>query len=549
MSLDLLINGELTQFNSYSEIPEKLKKIIQFAILGNSYCVITPDGEAIGGNISERAFINFIDKADRLIDDDSFKTINTIRFDSTRKFSATEVKGNHLYTELLGNEHITFVKGGLEIILKNCVRFVNGNGELQELTTSDELMATADRFANQGVRLIALAYTNNQIADNKCLPENLNLIGIMGIYDAIRLESNSAIKKAVNAGIQVVMITGDRKGTAEAVAREVGLVEGVDDIFLTSDELNAYADDELQRILPHLRIVSQALPTDKSRLIRIAKSAGRVVGMTGDGVNDSAALKQADIGFAMGSGSEVAKEAGEIVILDDNFSSITNSVRYGRTIFKSIRKFIIYQFTVNLAAVLTVFIGPFFGVEFPLTVIQILWINIIMDTLAAIALGGEPALEDIMKEQPVKRKESIVTKYMTSAILTGGLYITLVSIIFLTFPPIKELFIRNDVPNNEIFMSAFFNLFIFLIIFNSFNTRTERLNLFENITLNPLFIYVTVLIIAIQVLFTYMGGSILRTVELHFQEWLYIIAIALSIILIDIIRKLIFGKFNGQISV
>ncbi|MCK5466856.1 MAG: cation-transporting P-type ATPase, partial [Cyclobacteriaceae bacterium] len=398
-----------------------------------------------------------------------------------------------------------------------------------------------------GVRLIAISYTDNPITEDKCLPENLNLIGIIGIYDAIREESYTAVKNAIDAGIQVVMITGDRKGTAMAIAKEVGLMESDEDLILTSDELNAYADDELKILLPQLKIVARALPTDKNRLVRIAKNEGRVVGMTGDGVNDSAALKHADIGFAMGSGSEVAKEAGEIVILDDNISSITNAVRYGRTIFKSIRKFIIYQFTVNLAAILTVFLGPFFGIEFPLTVIQILWINIIMDTLAAIALGGEPALEYIMKEQPVKREENIVTKYMASAFLTGGLYITAVSIIFLTFPPIKELFVRNGVPNNEVFLSAFFNVFIFLIIFNSFNARTERLNLFENITLNPLFIQVIGFIILVQVIFTYVGGSILRTVSLESIEWLYVIAIALSIIPIDIIRKLLFRAFGGKV--
>lgn len=543
-----IINGEIVQFNSYSELPEKLKKILQVAILGNTYCVITPGGEAIGGNISERALINFIDRSDRLIEDDTFKSINSIRFDSTRKFSATEVKGNHFFTKHLGKEQITFVKGGLEIILKNCIRYVNENGELHELTKSKELMAKADRLAEQGVRLIAISYTDNHITENKRLPENLNLIGVVGIHDEIRKESYTAVKNAIDAGIQVVMITGDRKGTAEAIARKIGLVESDDDLILTSDELNAYSDDELKRILPQLKIVARALPTDKNRLVRIAKNVGRVVGMTGDGVNDSAALKHADIGFAMGSGSEVAKEAGEIVILDDNISSITNAVRYGRTIFKSIRKFIIYQFTVNLAAVLTVFLGPFFGIEFPLTVIQILWINIIMDTLAAIALGGEPALEYIMKEQPVKREENIVTKYMTSAFLTGGLYITVVSIIFLTFPPIKELFVRNGVPTNEVFLSAFFNVFIFLIIFNSFNARTERLNLFENITLNPLFIRVIGFIILVQVILTYVGGPILRTVSLESIEWLYVIAIALSIIPIDIIRKLIFRAFKRQVN-
>jgi Ca2+-transporting ATPase len=542
-----ILNGEIVRFESYSELPDKLKQIVQSAILGNTYCVITPDGEAIGGNISERALVNFLDARDRLMKDDDFETINSIRFNSAKKFSATEVKGNNYYTQLFGTEQITFVKGAVEINLENCIMYVNDGGELHELKSSEVLLNTSDKLAEQGVRLIALGYSRNSISEDKSLPLDLNLIGVIGIRDEIRKESYTAVKNAMNAGIQVVMITGDRKGTAEAIAKEIGLVDSDDDLMLTSDELNEYSDEELKKILPHLKVVARALPTDKSRLVRIAKNEGRVVGMTGDGVNDSAALKHADVGFAMGSGSEVAKEAGDIVILDDNFSSITNAVRYGRTIFKSIRKFIIFQLTVNLAAVLTVFLGPFFGVEFPLTIIQLLWINIIMDTLAAIAFGGEPALERVMNERPVSREENIVSKYMASSILTGGIYITIMSIFFLTFPPFRDLFMRDGVTNNEVFLAAFFNLFIFLIVFNSFNARTEKLNLFDNISHNIVFLQIIGLIMVLQVVFTYIGGTVLRTVGLEPMEWVYILVLALSIIPVDMIRKLVLRASGKEV--
>jgi P-type Ca2+ transporter type 2C len=534
-----IIDGKLVRYESYTELPEKLKKIVQAAILGNTYSVITPDGEAIGGNISERALVNFLDKQGRFLADDDFEMVNSIRFDSAKKFSASEVKGNNYYTQLFGAEKITFVKGAVEINLENTKMYVDVHGELHELTNSATLLETSDKLAEQGVRLIALSYTRAPIADDKHLPEDLNLIGVVGIRDEIREESYTAIKNAVSAGIQVVMITGDRKGTAESIAREIGLVDSDDDLILTSEELNNYSDDELKKLLPKLKIVARALPTDKSRLVRIAKNEGRVVGMTGDGVNDSAALKHADVGFAMGSGSEVAKEAGDIVILDDNFSSITNAVRYGRTIFKSIRKFIIFQLTVNLAAVSTVFFGPFFGVDFPLTIIQLLWINIIMDTLAAIAFGGEPALERVMEEKPVSREENIVSKYMASSIIVGGLYITALSIFFLSYEPFKELFVRDGVMNSEVFLSAFFNLFIFLIVFNSFNARTEKLNLLDNISRNMVFIQIIGLIIVLQVVFTYIGGPVLRTVGLEPMEWLYIMSLALTIIPVDLIRKMV----------
>jgi calcium-translocating P-type ATPase len=543
-----ILNGELKRYESYSVLPDPLKQIVQNSILGNTYSVITPEGEAIGGNISERALVNFVDLEDRLIEDEKYTVMDSIRFDSAKKFSATEVHGDYHYKELFDTEQVTFVKGAVEINLENCKMFVNDKGELIELKASDEILRMSDELAEQGVRLIALAYTTNHVPEDKSLPTDLNLIGVVGIRDEIREESYSAVKKAMDAGIQVVMITGDRKGTAEAISKEIGLVETDEDLIMTSQELNSKTDEELKTILPHLRIVARALPTDKSRLVRIAKDEGRVVGMTGDGVNDSAALKHSDVGFAMGSGSEVAKEAGDIVILDDNFSSIANAVRYGRTIFKSIRKFIVFQLTVNLAAVTTVFLGPMFGVEFPLTIIQLLWINIIMDTLAAIAFGGEPALERVMREHPVRREENIVNQYMASSILTGGLYITVMSIFFLTFPPIKELFLRDGVFNQEVFLSAFFNVFIFLIVINSFNARTEKINIFDNIGKNSKFLRIIALITFLQVVFTYLGGTVLRTTGLMPMEWLYVFLFAVSIIPIDIIRKLILNAGSKPVT-
>ena len=246
----------------------------------------------------------------------------------------------------------------------------------------------------------------------------------------------------------------------------------------------------------------------------------------------------------MGSGSEVAKEASDIVILDDNFASITNAILYGRTIFNSIRKFIIFQLTVNLAAVLTAFLGPFFGTPFPLTIIQILWINIIMDTLAALAFGGEIALERYMNEKPIKREANILNKYMSSAILTDGVYIAVIGVIFLTFDPVRQLFLRNGIPNEKVFLTAFFNLFIFLIAFNSFNARTEKPNIFENILRNKDFIYILVLIFSLQVVFTYLGGEILRTVSLNLHEWLLILVVSFTIIPVDLCRKLILQKIK-----
>ncbi len=545
-----ILNGELDRCDDYNDMPERLRDILRVAILGNSYCVITPEGDAVGGNISERALVKFLPRAERLRDDEKITAVNHIRFDSARKFSATEVEGNHELQRYFNTNHITFVKGAVEILLQNATHYIDQQGNRQPLKKKQELLATSDKLAEEGVRLIAIGVSPEAIAEDKRLPADIALIGVIGISDEIRVETYDAVAEAHQAGVQVVMITGDRKGTALAIGREIGLIDSPDNLVLTSEELNNHSDEELKELLPNLRIVARALPTDKSRLVRIGKGEGRVVGMTGDGVNDSAALKQADVGFAMGSGSEVAKEAGDIVILDDNFSSITNAIRYGRTIFKSIRKFIIFQLTVNLAAVLTAFLGPFFGVEFPLTIIQILWINIIMDSLAAIAFGGEPALQRYMLEEPVKREANILSKYMVTAILTAGLYITACSVFFLTYEPIKALFVRNGQPDEQVFLSAFFNLFIFLIIFNGFNARTEKINLLDNLGKNKTFVQIIGMIIVLQIIFTYVGGTILRTTPLLLSEWLLVLGMAFTVIVIDIIRKLIMrASGHGHLTI
>jgi len=537
-----MIGGKLEKFEKYSDIPTVLRDMVRIALVDNSYCVLDSYGEPVGGNASEQALIRFVDVSDRINEHPITEALANIRFDSAKKFSATLVKGGPALKEIFLTDHVSFIKGATEILMEKCTTFFDAEGKLHKLDSKRELIEMSDDLANQGIRLIALACSDNPIENGGDLPEGMALLGIIGIKDEVRPESKLAIQSAQEAGIQVVMITGDRKGTAAAIAKETGLLQNASDIVLTSQELNQLTDEEVSKLLPDLRVVARALPTDKSRLVRIAQAAGMVVGMTGDGVNDSAALKQADVGFAMGSGSEVAKEAGDIVILDDNFSSITNAVRYGRTIFKSIRKFIIFQLTVNIAAVLTAFIGPLLGFDFPLTIIQILWINIIMDTLAALALGGEPALQRFMKEKPIKRDANILSKYMTSAIFTGGLYITAFALFFLLFEPFRELFTRNGLPNEPVFLTAFFNLFIFLIMFNAFNARTETTRLFENIRGNKGFLPIIGLIFVMQIVFTYIGGELLRTEALRVSEWLIVLGMAVTIIPVDLLRKSIIAK-------
>ena len=300
-------------------------------------------------------------------------------------------------------------------------------------------------------------------------------------------------------------------------------------------------------MLPKLKVIARAMPQDKSRLVKIARECNLVVGMTGDGVNDAIALKQADVGFSMGTGTEVAKEASDIVILDDNILSIKQAILYGRTIFKNIRKFIIFQLTINFCAVAISIIGPFIGIENPVTVIQMLWINMVIDTLAGLAFSYEPALKEYMEEPPKKRDEEIINKYMFNEILIMGLYSSILCILFLKNPLITNLF--RSSPDNSYLLTAFFGLFIFISIFNSFNARTIRLNIFTNIFKNKIFIFIIGIISIIQVFMIYYGGNIFRTVGLNTKEFLIMILIAFTVIPIDLIRKLILKITNKNLKI
>ncbi|MEQ8336513.1 MAG: calcium-translocating P-type ATPase, PMCA-type [Cyclobacteriaceae bacterium] len=540
----LFITGAGNIYQGYQSIPTNSRSLVSFSITENSASFVSPAGEIVGGNVSEKALLMFVQSDNHESDYDS-ELLKEVLFNSERKFSASQVRSDFIPEGFKSNQ-LTLIKGAPEVILNICDHFHHEEGKIEVFNNKKEVNEKLDELADSGMRLIALAVSESELKDH-ALPDDAVLVGLIGIRDEIRSESHASIETMHDAGVQVVMITGDRLETAKSIAKEVGLLTKDDDVILTHAELKAMSDDEIKAILPQLKVIARALPSDKSRMVRISKSVGKVVGMTGDGVNDSAALKQSDVGFAMGSGSEVSKEAGDIVILDDNFHSISNAIRYGRTIFKSIRKFIVFQLTVNVAAVTTAFLGPLFGIDFPLTIIQLLWINMIMDTLAAIAFGGEPALDRYMEEPPVDREAHILTKNMGSSILTSGLFITAFSIFFLSYGPFRELFLRNGMPDESVFLTVFFNIFIFMILINAFNVRTENINLFENLKQNPGFLRVMLMIFGLQIVFTYIGGTILRTTPLTLQEWMYVLGFALLIIPVDLIRKTVFFR-HGKLK-
>jgi Ca2+-transporting ATPase len=504
-TVELFLSSDNIPYYKFDAIPAALAEQVAFAIRHN-----TP--QMLGADKTEQAILSFLSSKET----DNVTTIETIPFNSTRKFSATQVEGD---------KNLTLIKGAPEIILANCTLDVSLEKSIHELS-------------KRAMRLLAVAITEESINEDNNLNNNLTLLGVFALRDPLRASACNSVQTAKQAGIHTIMITGDSAETAKAIAIDVGL----DNNIITSKQLASMSDDEVKQRLPDINVVARALPTDKSRLVKLAKQLNWVVGMTGDGVNDAPAVKNADVGFAMGSGTEMTKESSDIVILDDNFSSINKATLYGRTLFKSIRKFLVFQLTVNLSAILVAFLGPFFGFDLPLTMTQLLWINIIMDTLAALAFAGEAALSRYMLEKPISKDEPLINGDMWSSILLNSSIAAVMSILFLTYPPIKELFSRSV----EVHLTAFFSFFVFMHTFNTFNARTQSLNLFEHLIENKLFLIVILIIFTVQISFIYIGGEILRTVPLQTMEWLYILMFALILIPVDLFRKQIRNVMIGN---
>lgn len=505
---------ELSSYRNYYDL------VIPSLLYNNDSVYDFDNNRVIGGNITDRAIMDFI----KMKKGDEYKVTDKVSFDSKNKYMISVVKGAN---------NLRLIKGAPEVIINACNTYYDANGDKKIFKNKDEMFKKVDDYTKNGIRVLALAVSDDVL--NLRSFRNVSFLGLVMIKDEVRKEAISGLEMVKAAGIQTVMVTGDNKNTASALAFELGLLSNDDDIILTSDELTKMSDKDVKKILPKLKVVARSLPHDKSRLVNVARDLDLVVGMTGDGVNDAPALKKADVGFAMGSGTEVAKEASNIVILDDNFMSIVNAILFGRTIFKSIRKFIIFQLSVNICAVMVSLIGPFIGIDQPVTVIQMLWINMVMDTLAGVAFAYEPPLIEYMNEKPKKKGEHIVNKYMFNQIIVMGLYTSLLCLLFLKLPSISNLFEQNG----GHLMTAFFGLFIFCSIFNSFNARTHRINIFSNIFKNKAFLIVILFIVIIQIYLIYYGGEVFRTVGLSLYEFNMMILISMTVIPVDFLRKVL----------
>ena len=511
------IDGNLQEYDDEKKIKNSdMYEMVRMCCVANNASSYDND-IVIGGNITDQAILSFFKSNSK-----KYKKIKIIPFNSTNKYSVTSVEIN--------SKIFNLIKGAPEVLLPYCSRYyINGRTYILNKKLIKNYIS---KCTKKGIRVIMISVNQNSDINNI---KNQVLVGIMLIKDEIRKEAKEGVKLVKNAHINTVMITGDNKDTAINIAKESGILCD-DGLVLTSEELNKMSDDEVKKNIPKLNLVARSLPTDKSRLVKLCQEMNYIVGMTGDGVNDAPALKRADVGFSMGSGTEVAKEASDIVILDDNFLSISKAILFGRTIFKSIRKFIIVQLTINMCALVLSIVGPFIGIEMPITVIQMLWINMVMDTLAGVAFSFEPPLLEYMNEIPKKKDETIINKYMINQILVTGLYSSIICILFLKLPFISSMY-RNDI-NNKYLYTAFFGLFIFIDIFNSFNARTHRINVLANILKNKMFLIIILFIALVQIFLIYYGGNVFRTVGLTLKEFEIMIVIALSVIPFDWLRKI-----------
>lgn len=507
-----------------------IREALHLSIGKNTGALFDDQHHVVGGNMTDQALLKFLgeDAFHALAARDDCEIGAQQDFNSANKFSQAYLPG----------QGRTFYKGAPERLLakaKKCLDTQGNEVDIDETALGQKI----DDLANRAMRVLAFGYSREKLVRDE-IHDDLVLIGLVGIRDDVRPEAREAIEEVQKAGIQVVMITGDRRETAMAIAREANLYHGGDELVLTSAELAEMSDDEVKKIIPRIRVISRALPTDKSRMVRLCQEMNLVVGMTGDGVNDSPALKRADVGFAMGSGTEVAKEAGKLVILDDNFNSIKNAIWYGRTLYINILKFCKMQLVINLAAVFVSAISPFIGIESPLKVTHLLWINLCMDSLASLMFAGEPALKKYMRMKPRRRDESIISRPMAIQIVIMSIWLTILSLVWFKVPVFRACFATEAQ-----WYTGFFCMFVFAFMVNAFNVRSDGLNVFEHIGENKRFIHIWLAIMAVQALLVSIGGvigEIFSCVRFGLDGWIAVCLMALTMYPVDLIRKVLTPK-------
>lgn len=492
----------------------------------NNSATFDSENNITGGNSIDRAVLSLVSFKRYAQTQEAF-TIKTKQvFNSSNKYSAITLK-----------QGITYYKGAPEKLIEHCAKVMNSDGEVVENSDYSVLNDAITAMTKKSMRCIALTMADGDLVENE-LPNDMTFLGIIGVVDPIREEVPDAVKTAHEAGIQVIEITGDCIETAVAVATECGIYKD-GDLALTNDEFEAMSDDEVKSIIPRLRVISRCSPNTKLRLVTLAQDIGKSVAMTGDGVNDSPALKRADVGFGMQGGSDVAKEASDIVLTDDNFASVVKAVELGRTFMHNIMMFLEFQLPINISLLILSVIYPMIATGALLASVQILIVNIIMDSLNSLSFGGEPPKEEYMTEKPIKKGSSLFIRGAKKRIAISMVaFIVLYGII--TFSPVANMFATETEA-----MTARFALLCFMAVFNGFNIRTEHMNLFHGIGKNKLFSVIAIGIFAMTIILCNFAENLVKLTALDFRHWAVIVILAFMVIPVDLVRKAVNNKKVG----
>lgn len=524
MTSTVMINGNCQDiFNKESSLNE----LIDLNICINNSAVFDSNGNITGGNSIDRAVLDMLSPEDAQKIQNKAIMKKRVPFSSENKFSAVTLNN--------GTNDFTVYKGAPEKLIEKCKFYLDNDGIVTELTEEKRkaLKSHIKGLTEKAMRCIALTISDQTDDD---LPDEMNLLGVIGVVDPVRNEVPEAVKIAHKAGIQVIEITGDCMETAKAVAMEAGIYKP-GDLAVTNDEFEAMSDVKVKEIIPQLRVISRCSPNTKLRLVTLAQEIGMSVAMTGDGVNDAPALKKADVGFGMQDGSDVAKEAADIVLTDNNFASVVKAVELGRTFMHNIMMFLEFQLPINISLLILSMVFPIIsGGSALLAAVQILIVNIIMDSLNSLSFGGEPPKEEYMNEEPIMKGSGLFIRGAKGRIaLSSIVFIALFGVI--TFGPVGNMFATKLSA-----MTARFALLCLMAVFNGFTIRTDSMNLFKGIKNNKLFVYIALGIFAMAVVLCNFVGNLVQTTPMDVKQWIVVLVTAFMVVPVDWIRKAICKK-------
>lgn len=493
----------------------------------NNSATFDSENNITGGNSIDRAVLSLVNPETYVDIQKKYPVKLKQVFNSSNKYSAFTTK-----------DGITYYKGAPEKLIEHCTKAMDSSGEIIENNDNETLSNAITAMTSNAMRCIAVTMADGDLVENE-IPNDMTFLGIIGVVDPVRDEVPSAVKTAHKAGIQVIEITGDCIETAVAVATECGIYKD-GDLALTNDEFEAMSDDEVKSIVPRLRVISRCSPNTKLRLVTLAQEIGKSVAMTGDGVNDSPALKRADVGFGMQGGSDVAKEASDIILTDDNFASVVKAVELGRTFMHNIMMFLEFQLPINISLLILSVIYPMIATGALLASVQILIVNIIMDSLNSLSFGGEPPKDEYMTEKPIKKGSGLFIRGAKKRIAISTVaFIALYGII--TFSPIANMFATETEA-----ITARFALLCFMAVFNGFNIRTEHINLFNGIGKNKLFSAIAIGIFVMTFALCNFAENLIKVTALDFKHWVVVVILAFMVIPIDLIRKIIEKKRENK---